>query len=203
MNFVDWIIIIFVAIFVVNGVRRGFLRGIAGFLGLVVALVLAVQFMDELSSILLYFFSLSPQVAVLLTAVIIFVIVLAAFILAAKFLRAVLNFAALGWLDRFAGSLLGLLKGAVVVSILALILSLIPFQGRLQSELHNSALFAPATKVAPAVFNLLVKAVPIAGSFYGELRQSLTGRAGEISLEAMEWLESFRKESSGSSSIQQ
>ena len=96
MNLVDLIIIIILLIFIVRGFSRGFLRGIAGLIGLSVALILAVQFMDDLSRILLRFFALSPQTAVLLTAVIIFFVVFLGFILAAKLIRSVLSMVALG-----------------------------------------------------------------------------------------------------------
>lgn len=195
MNLVDLIIIIILLIFIVRGFSRGFLRGIAGLIGLSVALILAVQFMDDLSRILLRFFALSPQTAVLLTAVIIFFVVFLGFILAAKVIRSVLSMVALGWVDRIAGGILGLLKGSIIVSIIVLMISLFPFRGQFRTELNDSLLFKPAKQIAPAVFDLLTKSLPIAGDFYEELRQSFTNISGDINIDALKWLETLRKQS--------
>lgn len=199
MNLVDWIIIIILIFFAVRGFSRGFLQGIAGLVGVIVALVLAVQFMDDLSSILLHFFSLSPRVAVLLTAVIIFFVVFLGFIFTAKFLRSVLKMAALGWVDRIAGTALGLVKGAVIVSIVALMISLIPFRGKAQAEFDQSLLFRPAQRIAPMVFDAISKGIPIAGDFYDELKQSLTDISGDISVEALKWLDTLKQKNSNQS----
>jgi len=196
MNLVDWIIIIILLFFIVRGFSSGFLLGIAGLLGVIVAFVLAVQFMNDLSAILLHFFSLSPRVAVLLTAVIIYVVVFVGFIFTAKFLRNILKMVALGWVDRIAGAVLGLLKGAVIVSIIALMISLIPFRGQAQVEFDDSILFKPAMKVAPKVFDIITNSVPLAGDFYGELRQSLTNISGDISIEALKWLDTLQQKNS-------
>lgn len=194
MNLVDWIIIIFVAFFVLNGLRHGFLRSAAGLAGIIFAFFIAVRFMHEFSAILLSFFDIKPRIAVLITAAIIFVVVFTAFLVAARLLKAMLDAASLGWTDRIAGMLLGFTKGVVIASILALIISLFPIGGQFKSELRSSSLFLPVAKVAPIVFNWLVDVLPSASGFYAELQQSLTDGSGYISTEAMDWLNSIKKQ---------
>lgn len=194
MNLVDWIIIIFVAFFVLNGLRHGFLRSAAGLVGIIVAFFIAVRFMHEFSAIFLNFFDIEPRIAVLITAAIIFIVVFAGFLIAARLLKAMLDAASLGWADRITGMLLGFTKGVVIASILALIISLFPIGGQFKSELKRSSLFLPVAKVAPIVFNWLVDVLPSANGFYAELQQSLTDGSGYISTEAMEWLNSLKKQ---------
>ncbi|HDL19583.1 MAG TPA: CvpA family protein [Bacteroidetes bacterium] len=192
MNLFDLVILAVLAIFVFNGFRCGFLREIAGLIGIVVAFILAVRFMNDLSVIASYYLGMSPRVAVAVTAVAIFIFVLIAFILLSKILRKLMELATLGWIDRLLGSLLGLLKGGLIVSILALIISLVPAGREFETEQEQSVLFEPMRKVAPIIFNGLGKILPAAGDFYGEVKESLKDKTGDMSGEAKDWLDSFR-----------
>jgi len=122
MNIFDFVILIILGIFVFNGVRKGFLREVAGLVGIVIAFILAVRFMDDLSVIFTYFLGLSPRIAVVVTAIVIFILVVVAFVLMAKVVRKLMELATLGWIDRLMGAMLGLLKGVIIVSIVTLIL---------------------------------------------------------------------------------
>ena len=193
MNIFDFVIIIILGIFIFNGFRKGFLREIAGLFGIIIAFILAVRLMDDFSVVISHYLGLSPRVAVIVTAAAIFILVIVAFILAAKILRKLMELATLGWIDRVLGSSLGLLKGVIIVSVLALILSLIPAGQDFSRKQDESYLFNPMKKAAPFMFNGIMKIVPAASDFYGELKQSLADKTGDISRDAIDWLDSFRK----------
>lgn len=193
MNVFDLLILLVLVLFVFKGFRRGFLREIAGLLGIVFAFILAVRLMDDFSLLLGHFLGLSPRVAVLVTAVAIFIVALIAILMLARMIRKVMDLAALGWIDRLLGSLFGLAKGVVIVSILALIISLLPVGGEFNREKKESFLFEPMRKAAPLLFNGIAKMIPAAQDFYTELKQSLSDSSGGISREAMNWLNSLSR----------
>jgi membrane protein required for colicin V production len=200
VNIFDLVILIILAFFVFNGFRRGFLREIAGLVGVVIAFILAVRFMNDFAGIISYYLGLSPRVAVIVTAVAIFVLVLISFVVIAKIIQKLMEMATLGWINRLFGSLFGLLKGVIIVSILALIISLVPGGQEFDREQRESALFDPMRKAGPIIFNGVMKIVPAANDFFGEIKQSLSDRSGDISGDALDWLNSFRKKSSESNS---
>ena len=193
MNIFDFVIIIILGIFIFNGFRKGFLREIAGLVGIIIAFILAVRLMDDFSVIMSHYVGLSPRVAVIVTAVVIFILVVVLFILTAKILRKLMELATLGWIDRLLGSSLGLLKGVIIVSVLALILSLLPAGQNFSRKQNESFLFNPMKKAAPFIFNGFMKILPVANDFYDELKESLADRSGAISRDALDWLDSFRK----------
>jgi membrane protein required for colicin V production len=200
VNIFDLVILIILAFFVFNGFRRGFLREIAGLVGVVIAFILAVRFMNDFSGIISYYLGLSPRIAVIVTAVVIFVLVLVTFVVLAKIIQKLMEMATLGWVNRLFGSLFGLLKGVIIVSILALIISLVPGGQEFDKEQEESALFNPMRKAAPLIFNGVMKIVPAANDFLAEIKQSLSDRSGAISGDALDWLNSFRKKKSESNS---
>ena len=200
MNIFDLVILIILAFFVFNGFRRGFLREIAGLVGVVIAFILAVRFMNDFSGIISYYLGLSPRIAVIVTAVVIFILVLVTFVVLAKIIQKLMEMATLGWINRLFGSLFGLLKGIIIVSILALIISLVPGGQEFDREQRESALFDPMRKAGPIIFNGVMKIVPAANDFFGEIKQSLSDRSGDISGDALDWLNSFRKKNSESNS---
>lgn len=193
MNAIDWVILAVVGIFALQGFRKGLLREVAGLLGVVVAFILSVRLLSDVSALISYYLGISPQLAVVVSGFVIFFVVLGLFIFLARLLRKILDWALLGWVDRVGGSLFGLLKGTLIVSILALLISLIPLGSELEKAFNDSVLFHPVRAVAPAVFNGLMKVAPRAGDFYGEMEQSLRSRGGEISSTALQWLNTLRQ----------
>ena len=193
MNAIDWIIVIVLALFAFQGMRKGLLRELAGLVGILVAFVLSVRLLDDVSVLISYYLGISPRIAVFVSGILIFAGVMVLFILLAKVLRKVLDWAHLGWMDRVGGGAFGLLKGAVLVSILALLVSLLPLGDEAEREMARSALFNPVRGVAPAVFNGLVKLAPSAGDFYSELEQSLRSKSGKLGAGALKWLRSLEK----------
>lgn len=193
MNVFDLVIGGILAFFAFKGYRHGFLREIAGLIGIIIAFILAIRLMDDFSSILSHYLGLSPRVAVIVTAIVIFIVVLAAFVIAARFIRKLMDIATLGWIDRLAGSLFGLFKAVLITSSLTLIVSLLPLGKDFSKKQDNSLLFNPIRKAGPLVFNGVSKLLPAAGDFYSEIKQSLADRSGEINIDTLKWLNSFQK----------
>lgn len=173
MNYVDYIIIAVVGYFVVRGLFRGFFAEALGLAGLVVALILATKFMSNLSAWLDRFISLPGVIATILSFVLIFFAVTFTFQIIAHLLERIFKYARLDWLAKLAGAGLGFLKGATIVSLLLLFISVVPFGAQLVPGLPESKYYEPARNFAPKLFNLIAQLAPDSKSFYVEVKESL------------------------------
>lgn len=122
MNTLDIIILLLLGFTLVRGLFRGFVGEISSIVGLVAGFILANRYHDQLlplvSSILP-----DPDLANLISYVLIFITGLILVLMVAAVLRHLLRIALLGWVDRFAGATIGILKGSLVCVLLVLLLT--------------------------------------------------------------------------------
>jgi membrane protein required for colicin V production len=160
MNWVDIVLGVFVVVFLVIGVRKGLIREVAGFIGLVVAFIVGIagtRFWSELIVIELHF---PPSIATVVSFILLFTLVFLLFRAAGSFLFTILHLSPLGWLDRVGGCIVGLLKGALIVSLVLLILGTLSLPQAVSRPLDSSTLASPMRGLAPAVYHLLKIAFP-------------------------------------------
>jgi membrane protein required for colicin V production len=120
VNWVDWILVGIVAASVLAGLLRGAVRTVLSLAGLAVGFFVASRESGALALVLGRW--MSPAFAAALGFVLVFLGIGLAFALAAWLLRKALEALALTWLDRAAGGAVGLLRGVVIVGVLALAL---------------------------------------------------------------------------------
>lgn len=172
MNFIDYTIIIIVAIFTVKGLIRGVLQETLGFIGLIFSLIIATKFMSNAAAWLDKIFDIPAALSTLIGFLIIFVALIFATQTLIHFLRKIAKYSLLNWLEKLVGGLVGFLKGGIIVSLLLLFLALIPFGSQVLPGQKESLLLEPAQNFAPHVFNMFMKIVPDSKSFYDELKES-------------------------------
>ncbi|HEX9655097.1 MAG TPA: CvpA family protein [bacterium] len=197
MNYVDYIIIAVAGFFIVRGLIRGFFAEVLGLVGLVVALILATKFMSDLSAWIDRFIDIPAVIATILGFVVIFFCVILAFQFIAHMLERVFKSAMLGWLDKLGGAGVGFLKGATIVSLLLIFISLVPFGSRLVPGLPESRYYEPARNFAPKLFNLIMEVVPGSKSFYVEVKESLENFSpAELARNAQSFLKALQNNES-------
>jgi len=164
-------------------------------LGLLAAYVIALREMSVLAG---WINSLVSLPSLFISTLSFFLIFLAISLLCrwlAGLLRHVTRWTLLGWVDRSGGLFFGLFKGALVASLLALLISLVSFSPEMKKEESNSLLFRPVRSVAPAVFNFLKKTIPQTKDFYDEIKEGLPDASKQIVDKAFSKpLESLQKE---------
>lgn len=121
MNFLDIILICIVGIFLVRGLLKGLVQEVLSLLALFLAVFLAANFKGVLIPHLKLYIGNETTVSAL-AYVIIFFGTLIVFWLLAKFLRSMLDISLLGWVDRGAGGLFGLIEGVVIGLIVLMFL---------------------------------------------------------------------------------
>ena len=172
MNYIDYIIITVVAFFAVRGLFKGFLNEVFGFLGLILALILATKYMSDMAGLIDRFLNIPPALTTLLGYLIIFVGTIFALQLLNHVLQKVVKVSFLNWVDKTGGGLVGFVKGGVIISLLLLLISIIPFSRSMIPGVKESTLYGPAKNFAPKVFNFVMYVIPNSKSFYGELKET-------------------------------
>jgi membrane protein required for colicin V production len=122
MNTLDILILVILGFTLIRGLFRGFVGEISSIVGLIVGFILANQHHDK---ILPFVQSILPEpgIAQLISYALVFCTGLIFVLMAAAVLRHLLKVVLLGWVDRFAGGVIGLLKGGLVAVLLVLLLT--------------------------------------------------------------------------------
>lgn len=118
MNWVDFVILGIVGASLLAGLYRGAVKSVFSLVGIIVGFVAATRESGAVGIVLTRWMPDAAAAAV--GFVLVFLGISLAFTLAARLLRKVLDGLSLGWLDRLAGVALGLIRGAVIVGVLAL-----------------------------------------------------------------------------------
>lgn len=128
MNWVDIIIIVILAIGLGKGLANGFVRGLFGLAALVLGIMIAAANYEQVAEILFSKLEVGAQGQAILGFLLVFVIVLILVSVVGRILSKALKLASLGWLDRLAGGLLGVVMACMFTSVLLLLVVMAGFQ---------------------------------------------------------------------------
>lgn len=180
MNHIDMIILVIVGIFCIKGFFRGMILEIFTLIGLLIAYIIALREMDMVAGFISRIITLPDVVANSLSFILLFISILLIFRWLAGILRHIAQWSFMGWLDRVGGMILGIFKGALITSLLALFISLIPLTESMKKMHEQSLLFQPIRSVAPAVFNFLKSTFPQTKNFYEEVREGFSRTSNRL-----------------------
>ncbi|MCX6287818.1 MAG: CvpA family protein [Bacteroidetes bacterium] len=121
MNFFDVLILGFLALFVINGFRKGFIISLASLAALILGIYLAIHFSNYIQTLLQDNFHPSKTWLPILSFSVTFLIVVILVLIVAKLMEKIIDVVGMGFLNKLAGALLGLLKGVVLASIILFI----------------------------------------------------------------------------------
>lgn len=148
---------IIVAIPLVWGIVRGFMKGvvieISSILSLILGVYLAGKFSDKGAEFLLEKFNFTTPYLSLISFIIIVLIVIILVFLIAKLLERVVEVTGLDIVNKILGSAFGCVKFAVLVSLVLLVINTIFIDKSFFSEdtKKNSYLYEPVSAIAPLV----------------------------------------------------
>lgn len=156
MNWLDLVIIIFLAGGVFSGFRNGFVGEVASLAGLILGIWGAVKFSwwtGDLLEGLGLTFSMMPVISFIVT----FLIIVIFMQILAGIVNRLLEAIALNWINRIAGMVAGLFKAALFCSVLLLVLDGISDRHPLISEetRTGSMLYEPVSEMVPTLLPFL------------------------------------------------
>ena len=121
MNWIDWTLIIFLLVSVINGFQEGMVRITIGLIALVAAFLIASWFGGLAAGPLTPFVS-KGVAAILGYLLIFFAVILAGALIAALMVR-MLKLIGLSWMDRLLGGFLGVIRGFIVLAVLTMVVT--------------------------------------------------------------------------------
>jgi membrane protein required for colicin V production len=111
MNWLDILIIVCLVASAIGGLKTGIIRGLSGFLGLILGIFLAGLWYERVGGWLGFIHN--ESIANVIAFILVLVVVMAVIGLLGSLLHKIASSIMLGWLDHVIGGILGLLIGAV------------------------------------------------------------------------------------------
>jgi membrane protein required for colicin V production len=157
MGITDIVILIILGVFGVKGLFKGLISEVFGILGLILGYLLAFQYYTTGAKVLEYFGiskNISEKAGFVAAFLAIYIIILIIGFLLKKFFKKI----QLGWLDKTGGFFFGVVKAAVIVSvILSFIISTMPPKTKFRKDITHSVVTKYIMSLTPYVFDIINK----------------------------------------------
>lgn len=160
MMWVDYIIIAVCAIFVANGFRKGFVQEIMGILGLVLAILLALRYFEDMGQIISTRFGMPGNLANVMGFVVISLAIAAIVSIVAVAWKRVIGLSPLSVLDKIFGAGFGLVKGGLIITIILLALVSLQMPAVQDILLVQSPVAKEVLTLAPRLYERLEPLLP-------------------------------------------
>lgn len=159
MNTIDIVIGIILLVGTVNGFMKGLFVEVTTLVGLVLGIYGAIHFSYFLGDFLKSSVTWDQSMIELVSFAGTFLIILVALVLLGKAMTKVADTLALGFFNKIIGAVFGLLKYALILSVVLLVYDQINSSLRFveKEKTRTSVLYEPVKNFAPAVFPDLVK----------------------------------------------
>jgi membrane protein required for colicin V production len=160
MNWVDIVVGLVLLFFFVAGARKGFIREVTGLISIIVAFIVGISGAPIWSKIIEQNLKIPSSVATLVAFILIFILVFILIRALGNLLFKVVRATPLDALDRLGGSIIGIVKGVLIVSLVLILLGLFNLPLVVSQELNGSWSAAPLRTVAPSLYRFFKEAVP-------------------------------------------
>ena len=153
MNIIDIIILVPFAWFAYTGFKKGLVIGIASLAALILGIYAALYFSGIVAGFMTDSLNIKTDYLPIISFIVTFIGVVILIHFLGKLLEKLINLVALGFLNKLAGAVFGILKAAVFLSVLILIIN--HFDGKIISEekRESSFLYNPVSEIAPFLWN--------------------------------------------------
>ena len=141
LNYIDYIILVLLALFLIQGYRKGIIIGLATIAALVLGIYVAVHFSNYLDATLMEHLHPSRKWLPILSFSITFVLVVFAVMIVAKLTEKLVDVVGMGFFNHLGGAVLGLVKGVILISILMFLFHSVDPKGKWLTEQHKKESF--------------------------------------------------------------
>ncbi|HOI32811.1 MAG: CvpA family protein [Bacteroidales bacterium] len=157
MNYIDLIIALMLAWFAYKGFTKGLVIELASLAALVLGIYAAMYFSDVTAEFLVKYFSVGKKYLSLIAFVLTFILVVIGVVTVGRLLEKVIDILLLGFLNKLAGGVFGVLKGMLILSLLIMLLNYIGFGSNLIDEKtrKSSMFYETIESVAPMLYDQL------------------------------------------------
>ncbi len=155
IGILDIIFIVLLTISILLGLIRGVIREVLSLAGLIASVYLAFTFSDMIANKYVSKFLEDPSISYIVTFVLIIIATLFAVTLVNLFFSQLLKASGLSVLNRILGAIFGVLRGALICSILVMVISFIPGVTA-QNWWKNSSLVPVFSQLSKSAIKLAV-----------------------------------------------
>lgn len=157
INLLDILIIVPLMLFAWNGFKKGLIIEIASLAALVLGLYMAFFFSDFAAEMLNDLFDMNPKYVAVFAFILTFIVVLFLVLTVGKIVQKFVDILLLGFLNKLAGAVFGVLKGALLLSILIFVINYFDFGKHIiKGEAREKSMFyEPVESIAPALYSWL------------------------------------------------
>tara|TARA_B100000795_G_C22804111_1_gene443766 strand:- start:2258 stop:2770 length:513 start_codon:yes stop_codon:yes gene_type:complete len=161
MNIFDIIIAALLIFAFVRGIMKGLFAEVASLVGIIAGVYIAIHYAHHLEFYLVKLTSInwSDETNGIVAFAITFLVVVIVIIMIGKILTKIADVAALGMLNKLLGGVFGVLKIALILSVIftffGRVNNTIPFIK--QETLDESLLYGPVKEIAPALFPSIIE----------------------------------------------
>lgn len=160
MNWIDLASAVILFVFFFAGLLKGLIREVMTLVGVIVSFFAALHLAGIAAPWVLKWVVLPPRVSLFVGFLVVFILLLVLFHILGYVLYRVVRATPLTVIDRIAGGLFGVLKGSLIIFLVLLVLSVIPFRGSAAGQLKESYAFRTAQWAAPVFARYLRAAAP-------------------------------------------
>jgi membrane protein required for colicin V production len=156
MNFIDYILLIITALFMILGYRKGIIISLATIVALLLGIYASAHFSNYLDGVLLEHLKPSQKWLPILSFSFTFLLVLVGVLLVGKLVEKLVDVAGLGFVNRLLGALLGGVKGILLASVLFFIVVHVDDEGKWLMEKHKqeSYFYRQVAGIVPSIMEL-------------------------------------------------
>jgi uncharacterized membrane protein required for colicin V production len=179
------IALLFVVTFLAIGSKKGFLRELAAFFGLVAALVITTGKLDFVAVAVAGAIDASPLAVAIIAYIIVLGVVYGLFKLTGRIAEKLVSLQNLGQRDKYGGALIGALRGWIIAGAVLFIAILLPLPRSVYLQMDQSVLAKSAAKTVQFLYDGSSKVHRTWPDFVTKVENALRtpGEAGEPELQ--------------------
>ena len=174
----DWLILVVLLGGLLRGYSVGAVRQVGSLIGLVVALLVSVEFMGSVGALTVSSLGLSESLAPLAGFTVLFLGVYLLFLAISRLVEQVLDSLSLSLLDRTAGGAVGGVKAALLLSLLFLVLGSVQLPD--QETRKDSAFYRPIARLLPETIEATEGWIPAAKDAADKLGRTIRSKIDAV-----------------------
>lgn len=177
ISYADFTIILLIVLIGFDGYRAGFFHEILTIGGFFFSLLITLISLPPAARFFYDVIQLQTNMSILMGFSSIFFLILLLYSFFLQWLNSVMKMEVVDWFNKLSGALLGIYKGTLIASLLALGFSLLPLSELVRDIEQNSFFVQAIKKFLPANYDYFSRIIPGTPSFEQALKatQSLVG----------------------------
>jgi len=154
MNYIDLILGILLILGAISGFSKGLIAEVASLAALILGIWGAIEFSYITSDFLVENFQLKTDYLNIISFVVTFIVIVILVHIVGSTVNKLIDTVMLGWINKLAGLVFGLLKSALILSILLVIFDKIDTDVKIlpKDAKRESRMYEPIRSLAPSIF---------------------------------------------------